>query len=491
VIDVDGQEVCKNAEAGVIDESRTLNGNKSEYDEEEEDDEEYDDDDEEDEEDYEDDENEEDEGEDYEDEEEEVPVNTVTKEDNKAKSKGGYIEFASIGYNKDEEDCSDADKHFCDHHINNHEDVAKTCLRHWTAAQTKCRESCMLCDNQEHMGTLKTAVSNVFSNVPQIAEGDKYEETLEVIAKSEDYMYNKFYPVTKTNGVKKEDCKNRNALCSFWASVGECESNPPYMKFECAPACRTCEDLSFEARCPMNDTLASAWNPGDLDKMFYRIATDEEFKKYTPIIYSAPDKYVGQFTNATYTPLTGPWVVVLDNFLTPEECQRFIDLGALKGYEQSMDVGERKYDGTYGSLKSDSRTSHNAWCTEDCYTDPVSTDVHERMHNLIQIPTENYEYLQLLRYEVGQFYAQHHDYIPHQLKRPTGVRILTVFLYLNDVEAGGGTNFPRLNDLVSVDMIELIYGCTHVWMYGCMVVWLCGCVVVWMCEDESGDVVEH
>ena len=27
----------------------------------------------------------------------------------------------------------------------------------------------------------------------------------------------------------------------------------------------------------------------------------------------------------------------------------------------------------------------------------------------------------------------------------TGVRILTVFLYLNDVEEGGGTNFPLLN----------------------------------------------
>ena len=27
---------------------------------------------------------------------------------------------------------------------------------------------------------------------------------------------------------------------------------------------------------------------------------------------------------------------------------------------------------------------------------------------------------------------------------PPGVRILTAFIYLNDVEAGGGTNFPEL-----------------------------------------------
>ena len=38
----------------------------------------------------------------------------------------------------------------------------------------------------------------------------------------------------------------------------------------------------------------------------------------------------------------------------------------------------------------------------------------------------------------------HNDYIFHQRERAEGVRILTVFLYLNDVEEGGGTDFPKL-----------------------------------------------
>lgn len=42
-------------------------------------------------------------------------------------------------------------------------------------------------------------------------------------------------------------------------------------------------------------------------------------------------------------------------------------------------------------------------------------------------------------------FQTHNDYIGHQLNRAEGVRILTFFLYLNDVEAGGGTNFPRLD----------------------------------------------
>ena len=69
----------------------------------------------------------------------------------------------------------------------------------------------------------------------------------------------------------------------------------------------------------------------------------------------------------------------------------------------------------------------------------------QRIENITGIPEANSENLQLLRYEQSQFYQTHSDYIPYQLERPTGVRILTFYMYLNDVEEGGGTNFPALN----------------------------------------------
>lgn len=59
-------------------------------------------------------------------------------------------------------------------------------------------------------------------------------------------------------------------------------------------------------------------------------------------------------------------------------------------------------------------------------------------------PVENQESLQLLRYEVGQFYGIHNDYIENNKDLAVGPRILTFYLYLNDVEKGGETNFPRL-----------------------------------------------
>jgi prolyl 4-hydroxylase len=49
------------------------------------------------------------------------------------------------------------------------------------------------------------------------------------------------------------------------------------------------------------------------------------------------------------------------------------------------------------------------------------------------------------RYEVGEKYNTHHDYLDHHVERIPGVRLLTVYFYLNDVPAGGGTYFPTLN----------------------------------------------
>ena len=65
------------------------------------------------------------------------------------------------------------------------------------------------------------------------------------------------------------------------------------------------------------------------------------------------------------------------------------------------------------------------------------------MTNLTGIPYDNYEGLQLVRYEPGQFYKKHHD--ESGVKKYSGPRILTFFLYLNDVLGGGGTEFQYLN----------------------------------------------
>jgi len=266
----------------------------------------------------------------------------------------------------------------------------------------------------------------------QSIAGKDWKEGLDNIEKAKKYM-KEVVIGPEFDGVRK-GCVIRNKLCSFWAAMGECDVNPSYMKLQCAPSCQTCEQLSFDKRCPYNKDAPTALNPGDLNKMFESIVSDERYKERLTVFSQPP---------------SGPWIVTLDDFLTPEECQRLIDLGSQRGYERSKDVGKEKFDGTYDSVESKSRTSSNAWCVDECDKDDTTRRVMSRIQNVTGIPEENYEYLQLLQYHETQFYGSHHDYIAHHQQRPQGVRILTVFLYLNDVEAGGGTRFTDLDIIVA------------------------------------------
>ena len=72
----------------------------------------------------------------------------------------------------------------------------------------------------------------------------------------------------------------------------------------------------------------------------------------------------------------------------------------------------------------------NAWCSKECKEEIVVKAVNNRISNMTGIPLVNSEDLQLLRYEPGQFYEAHHDYIEFEVDRQGGVRILTVYLYL-------------------------------------------------------------
>merc|ERR1711935_1271907 len=80
-----------------------------------------------------------------------------------------------------------------------------------------------------------------------------------------------------------------------------------------------------------------------------------------------------------------------------------------------------------------------------CSEDDVTIRILERIGNLTGIPETNGEHMQLLKYEPGQYYKPHYDHIEHQVEGRHGVRILTVFLYLNDAEEGGATHFDELD----------------------------------------------
>jgi prolyl 4-hydroxylase len=180
---------------------------------------------------------------------------------------------------------------------------------------------------------------------------------------------------------------------------------------------------------------------------------DDGVPYYTVHVHSRPES-VSSITDVDHDIVSrkadleeAPWVVTFDNFLTDEECDHLIELGHVGGYQRSKDVGIRTADGSYSGKVSTTRTSENAWCSgkTGCRDDAIATRVRDRISNVTQIPSQNFEDYQMLKYEKEQFYQLHHDYIPHQRERACGPRILTFFLYLSDVEEGGGTGLDQIN----------------------------------------------
>lgn len=81
---------------------------------------------------------------------------------------------------------------------------------------------------------------------------------------------------------------------------------------------------------------------------------------------------------------------------------------------------------------------------------PLVRLIEDRIARTTNIPIENGEGLQVVHYNVGEYYKPHWDYFDPAFAGNSiqydrgGQRIATVIMYLNFVEAGGETWFPNV-----------------------------------------------
>jgi prolyl 4-hydroxylase len=106
------------------------------------------------------------------------------------------------------------------------------------------------------------------------------------------------------------------------------------------------------------------------------------------------------------------------------------------------------------------RTSYNSWVKRE--QSPIIDAVYRRAADLLKIdeallrfrsdeefpdlPTKRSigEQLQLVHYDVAQEYTAHHDFGYSRIENKIqDARFATLLLYLNEVEQGGETSFPR------------------------------------------------
>jgi len=331
------------------------------------------------------------------------------------------------------DDCRDEDRD-CEYWANRE---PSECELNSEFMLSACRLSCGACSPRNGDNDETPIDYGKSFGEPQFLTGDdeiSARDIIERIAETQKYMDE----LKKSGSVDPKilkSCRNIDGDCSYWSLIGECEANFGFMQLKCGPACLSCDMLSIEKRCPMDrETIGpDVWSPGDLNKMFHRLTSEPYKSKYEVNILSSPE---GDDP--------GPWVLTMENFLNDAEAERLIELGGISGYERSSGVGELEADGVAKEIVTKIRTSWNTWCSEDCLEDETVEAVNKRISDVTQIPLKNSEDLQLLRYYPGQFYKSHHDYIDYEVNRQGGVRLITVYLYLNDVKAGGGTNFPNL-----------------------------------------------
>ena len=185
------------------------------------------------------------------------------------------------------------------------------------------------------------------------------------------------------------DCENErdDHDCSYWAKNNACEETPGFMIFSCPRSCGFCHLKDPDIRCRRHPDAKPAVGPGDVNKMFERLLTD--FPQYTPTVLSRD-----------------PWLVVLNDVFTDEECEEMIRVGGAN-FQRSVDAGEMKGDNAqFEEIISDDRTSDNDWCTGSCWKNEIINGMAQKAENITMIPKENSEFFQVLRYRVGQYYVE-------------------------------------------------------------------------------------
>jgi hypothetical protein len=99
-----------------------------------------------------------------------------------------------------------------------------------------------------------------------------------------------------------------------------------------------------------------------------------------------------------------PWLIVFDSFLDETEVAELRSVFEARKLERSSNVGRMNALGRYEKSVDSSRTSENAWCDGECAHIPSVSRISQRIGNATGCPEMHSEFLQLLRYEPGQYY---------------------------------------------------------------------------------------
>lgn len=129
---------------------------------------------------------------------------------------------------------------------------------------------------------------------------------------------------------------------------------------------------------------------------------------------------------------------IINNLISLEKCRDIINHSRDKLMDSQV----------VGGIYKNIRNSKQHWISK---YDPLVKPIFEQVSRMFQIPIENAEDLQVVRYLPDQYYNEHHDACCdmndkcNEFVRKGGQRKLTVLIYLNNEFTEGNTYFKNLN----------------------------------------------
>ena len=135
-----------------------------------------------------------------------------------------------------------------------------------------------------------------------------------------------------------------------------------------------------------------------------------------------------------------PRLVVYPAFVDSDRCDHIVELAKKYLYPSGLAFAP----GEKVDVNQQTRTSKGTFLSAEMDPDGAIAWVEERIAAVTLLPRENGEPFNVLKYENGQHYDSHMDsFDPKTFGPQPSQRIVTVVVYLTDVEEGGETVFKR------------------------------------------------
>ena len=191
-----------------------------------------------------------------------------------------------------------------------------------------------------------------------------------------------------------------------------------------------------------------AIDPEQIEAAQYRYAASGQCRANTIVIDERSIRLVAA--------LAQPVALVFDNVLSADECAQLIALAS-----QRLAPSTLVDPGTGMDVANANRSSEGMFFQPQ--ENPLVARIERRVAQLMNLPLENGEGLQILRYRSGAQITPHFDFLMPtnaanraSLER-SGQRVSTMLLYLNDVVQGGETLFPEIGFQVAPRQGSALY----------------------------------